>query len=363
MNGESYFDERKTTAIQKLREIRKQLPLICNEYFIGIQNSTSELTQLGYATDLRLFFQFLTTQIIEFENVNIRSFNYQHLAQVTTTHIEMFLEYVTYYEADGKSRSNSLKTKARKLATLKSFFKYNYNKSNLPCDPASKVMTPKMLEKPIIRLDLDEISRLLDVVEDGQGLSPQQKAYHKRTAKRDLAILTLFLGTGIRISELVGLNVEDLDFNNNAFKITRKGGNQTILYFGDEVAEALLAYLDERAQNPLLDDQSALFLSLQNKRINVRSVQNLVQKYAHIITPLKHITPHKLRSTYGTSLYQNTNDIYVVAEVLGHKDINTTKKHYAAISDEIKRAASKKVTLRGNLEESTNTYDIDDVDQ
>ena len=121
--------------------------------------------------------------------------------------------------------------------------------------------------------------------------------------------------------------------------------------------------MDERAQNPLLDDQSALFLSLQNKRINVRSVQNLVQKYAHIITPLKHITPHKLRSTYGTTLYQNTNDIYVVAEVLGHKDINTTKKHYAAISDEIKRAASKKVTLRGNLEESTNTDDIDDVDQ
>ncbi|MGN0771718.1 MAG: tyrosine-type recombinase/integrase [Christensenellales bacterium] len=351
MDNDSYFEQRKINTITKLREIKMQLPFICNEYFMGIQNSTSELTQLGYASDLRLFFEFLTTQILEFQNVNIRSFNYQNLQDVTTTHIEMFLEYVTYYESDGKSHHNSLKTKARKLASLKSFFKYNYNKNNIFCDPAAKVMTPKLLEKPIIRLDVNEVVELLNAVEDGEGLSRQQQTYHNRTAKRDLAIMTLFLGTGIRISELVGLNIDDIDFTNNAFKITRKGGNQTILYFGDEVAQALLQYLDERAKNQQQDQQPALFLSLQNKRINVRTVQNLVKKYAKIVTPLKHITPHKLRSTYGTTLYQNTNDIYVVAEVLGHKDINTTKKHYAAISDEIKRAASKKVTLRDNVEQ------------
>ena len=158
--------------------------------------------------------------------------------------------------------------------------------------------------------------------------------------------MTLFLGTGIRISELVGLDVDDLDFNVNGFKITRKGGSQTILYFSDEVADALLAWLDERAKYEELDEVPALFVSLQKKRMSVRSVELLVKKYAQIVTPLKKITPHKLRSTYGTELYRETGDIYVVAEVLGHKDINTTKRHYAAISDDIKRDAARKVILR-----------------
>lgn len=350
MKNTSYFDKRKIDSIEKLREIRKELPYICNEYFIGISNRTSELTQLGYASDLKIFFVFLTTEIVEFVGKSIKNFDYEDLAKVTSTHIEMFLDYLTHYTIDGKTYSNSLKTKARKLASIKSFFKYNYNKDNIPSDQASKVITPKLLDKPIIRLESNEVVDLLDVVEDGQGLQGKQKAFHDKTAKRDNAIITLFLGTGIRISELVGLDIEDIDFNSNAFKITRKGGNQTILYFSDEVALALLDYLDERANNEKLDNEPAMFVSLQNKRINVRTVENIVKKYAKIVSPLKNITPHKLRSTYGTTLYQNTGDIYVVAEVLGHKDINTTKKHYAAISEEIKKNASLQVTLRKNEE-------------
>jgi len=95
-----------------------------------------------------------------------------------------------------------------------------------------------------------------------------------------------------------------------------------------------------------LKDEPALFCSLQNKRITPRAVQNLVKKYAGIVTPLKHITPHKLRSTYGTALYRETGDIYIVADVLGHKDVNTTKRHYAAISDDLRRNAANKVRLR-----------------
>ena len=92
--------------------------------------------------------------------------------------------------------------------------------------------------------------------------------------------------------------------------------------------------------------ETALFLSLQKKRISVRAVEKLVKKYSECSTPLKKITPHKLRSTYGTALYEQTGDIYVVAEVLGHKDVNTTKKHYASISDNIKRSVANKVKLR-----------------
>ncbi len=347
MANNSYFDERNFENNVKLRQLLKELPTICNDFFLGIEPRTSILTRLAYAQDLKIFFRYLNTECAEFVDIkDIRLFGYEHLKLVDTFHIEMFLNYLTAFDVDGIKYSNSEKTKARKLATVKSFFKYNYNKDRIPSDPASKVLSLKLHDKAIIRLETDEVSTLLTNVEDGKGLSTRQKSIQGKTKKRDLAILTLFLGTGIRISELVGIDINDIDMDVNGFKITRKGGNQTILYFSDEVKAALEEYLDERAKNCLLDNEPALFVSLQNKRITVRAVQNLVKKYAHITTPLKHITPHKLRSTYGTTLYKETNDIYVVAEVLGHKDINTTRKHYAAISEDIKRAASKVVVLR-----------------
>ena len=346
MKKTDYFEQRNIDNTLKLREIRRDLPKFCDEFFIGIENRTTPLTRLEYAYDLRIFFYYLFTETREFQSFDASNFGIKQLDEVTTSQIESFLEFLNYYEFESTTYSNTVKTKARKLSTIKSFFKYFYNKDAIDSDPASKVLTPKLHEKPIIRLEVDEVTRLLDSVDSGEGLGSRQAAFHEKTRLRDLAIMTLFLGTGIRISELVGLDVEDLDFNVNGFKITRKGGSQTILYFSDEVADALLAWLDERAKHEELDDVPALFVSLQKKRMSVRSVELLVKKYAQIVTPLKKITPHKLRSTYGTELYRETGDIYVVAEVLGHKDINTTKRHYAAISDDIKRDAARKVILR-----------------
>ena len=105
-------------------------------------------------------------------------------------------------------------------------------------------------------------------------------------------------------------------------------------------------YYDQRTfDKNVAKEEKALFLSLQNKRIAVRTVQNLVKKYAKIISPLKKITPHKLRSTFGTELYRNTGDIYIVANVLGHKDVNTTKKHYAAVSEDMRKDVAQMVTI------------------
>ena len=170
------------------------------------------------------------------------------------------------------------------------------------------------------------------------------------------AMLLLFLGTGIRVSECVGLDVDDLDFDMNAFLVTRKGGDQSILYFPDQVADALRTYLTERAQiQPLEGHENALFLSMQKRRMTQRAVENMVKKYALVAAPLKkRISPHKLRSTFGTNLYQETGDIYLVADVLGHADVNTTRRHYAAMSDLNKRKASRMVPLP-----STDTDDQD----
>jgi site-specific recombinase XerD len=150
----------------------------------------------------------------------------------------------------------------------------------------------------------------------------------------------------MRVSECVGINIKDIDFKNNAIKVVRKGGNEVFLYFGKEVQVALEDYLEER-QHAITkeENEDALFLSSQGKRITVRAVQNLVKKYSSSIT-IKKISPHKLRSTYGTNLYQETGDIYLVADALGHADVNTTRKHYAEIEDQKRRKAASYIKLR-----------------
>ena len=339
-----YYREKQVANQKKLRSILKELPSFALEFFVGISSKTSILTRINYAYDLRIFFDYLENEVLL---KPAQSMAIADMEGLNVTDIEMFLHYVSAYEFRESRNSNRERGKARKLATVRSFFKYYFNKESLAANTAAKVSLPKLHDKEIIRLDTDEVTKLLNQAETGSGLTKKQKDFHAKTHKRDLAILTLFLGTGIRISECVGLDVDDIDFRNSAFKITRKGGNRTILYFSEEVAIALHEYIVERNQNSDIESsEHALFLSGQNKRISVRAVENLVKKYSGIISPLKRITPHKLRSTYGTALYRETGDIYVVAEVLGHKDINTTKKHYAAMSEDIRRDAASKVKLR-----------------
>lgn len=120
-----------------------------------------------------------------------------------------------------------------------------------------------------------------------------------------------------------------------------------VVYFGDEVETALRNYLEiRRGISAIAGHEHALFYSTQRKRIGIQAVENLVKKYSRQITTTKKITPHKLRSTYGTALYRETGDIYLVADVLGHKDVNTTKKHYAAMDDNRRRQAAKAVRMR-----------------
>ena len=235
----------------------------------------------------------------------------------------------------------------RKTASIRTLYKFFYRKQKIEKNTASLLNMPKSHERAITRLEVDEIARLLDSVENGDKLTKSQQKYHNKTKVRDLAILTLLLGTGIRVSECVGLDIMDLDFDTNGMKIHRKGGAEVILYFGEEVREALLDYLDERELiMPKEGSEDALFLSMQKSRISVRAVENLVKKYSRTVTTLKKITPHKLRSTYGTQLYKETGDIYLVADVLGHSDVNTTRKHYAAMEDQRRRMAAGKVQLR-----------------
>lgn len=347
MKEKAYYENVNVKNELKLREMLESLPPFCKQFFIGIEATTASRTRLAYAYDIGCFFDYLHEVNPICQRMEIRDFPLSILDQITPMDIEEYLFYLKYYEKDGIEHTNDERGIKRKLASLRSFYRYFYKNELIENDPAVKVDMPKIHEKTIVRLDIDEVSRLLDEVESGENLTSRQQMYHEKTKKRDLAMMTLLLGTGIRVSECVGLDMEDVDFRNNGIKIHRKGGAEVIVYFGEEVRGALLDYMVER-QKITAEDGSihALFLSMQNRRINVRSVENLVKKYSKLVTNLKHITPHKLRSTYGTSLYRETGDIYLVADVLGHKDVNTTRKHYAAIDDDRRHSAAKYVKLR-----------------
>lgn len=344
----SYHEQEDIENTKRIRGILKELPPFCTDFFRGIEPRTSARTRLAYAYDLKTFFDFLKQANPELKSKELRDLPLSLLDEIKLMDLEEYMEYLKCYSTEKREDlMNTERGIMRKVSTVKSFYNYFYRTERIQNNPASLLQLPKIHEKEIIRLDVDEVARFLDEVEDGECLTEKQKAYHAKTKLRDLAMMTLLLGTGLRVSECVGLNINDVDFRNGGLRIHRKGGKEVIVYFGAEVEYALQDYLREREHIvPEEGSEEALFLSMQRKRINVRSVEKMVKKYAQLVTPLKKITPHKLRSTYGTNLYRETGDIYLVADVLGHSDVNTTKKHYAALEDERRRSARNKVQLR-----------------
>ena len=344
----SYHEQEDIENTKRIRGILKELPPFCTDFFRGIEPRTSARTRLAYAYDLKTFFDFLKQANPELKSKKLRDLPLSLLDEIKLMDLEEYMEYLKCYSTEKREDlMNTERGIMRKVSTVKSFYNYFYRTERIQNNPASLLQLPKIHEKEIIRLDVDEVARFLDEVEDGECLTEKQKAYHAKTKLRDLAMMTLLLGTGLRVSECVGLNINDVDFRNGGLRIHRKGGKEVIVYFGAEVEYALQDYLSEREHIvPEEGSEEALFLSMQRKRINVRSVEKMVKKYAQIVTPLKKITPHKLRSTYGTNLYRETGDIYLVADVLGHSDVNTPKKHYAALEDERRRSARNKVQLR-----------------
>ncbi len=346
----TYYEQLYIDNTLRLREILRTLPSFVRDYFRAIEPSTSSKTRISYAYDIRVFFTFLIESNPVFCDYTTSEFTLQDLQRVESIDIEEYLDYLKVYKtADDKQITNTERGLARKFSALCSLYRYLYKHKYITQNPTVFVDKPKIHDKAIIRLDVDEVAMLLDYVEDcGHQLTGQKKIYYEKTRTRDLAILTLLLGTGIRVSECVGLDINDVDFKNNGIKVTRKGGNEMVVYFGDEVRDALENYLEttRAAATPLPSHENALFLSTQRKRMGVQAVENMVKKYARQVTPNKKITPHKLRSTYGTNLYKETGDIYLVADVLGHKDVNTTRKHYAAIDEDRRRQAASAVKLR-----------------
>lgn len=337
--------------MEKLRALQKELPTICTSFFHSISQTTSTLTRLAYAYDFRVFFQYLCSESPSFGDYTPSTIPKESLKHISGHDIEEYQDYLMqYYKETDEGQvlmQNHELGIMRKLSSIRSLFDYLYRNNYVEANVTTLVSLPKLHQKPILRLNADEMQKMIDVAYSGEGLTERQNQYRTFTGARDYAMIMLFLGTGIRVSECVGIDLTDVDFELNAFMVTRKGGNQVILYFPQEVADALKAYYNIRMSiEAVPGHENALFLSLQKKRITQRAVQLMVKKYASVAAPLKQkISPHKLRSTFGTNLYLETGDIYLVADVLGHSDVNTTRKHYADMTDSKRREAAKYVKL------------------
>jgi site-specific recombinase XerD len=331
------------SRLEKLHELEAELPGYCLS-FLDDKELTSQInTVVSYAYDLITFFKFLAEKNpILSDNEKIKDIPLEILDQLTFEDINEFQRFLQFNNGENK-HVNKEKGIARRMSAVRGFYEFmclhHYLKNNPTLGAAKRKKAPK---KDIIRMNSDEVNTLMDtVINTNIKVSDRQRALCEKTTLRDTAIFTLLLNTGIRVSECVGLDIDDFNFDENSFTVVRKGGNTQILYFNRAVAEAIKDYIEFERPTLLADSkEKALFLSLRKSRITVRSVQILVQKYTRMAVPGKKLTPHKMRSTYGTALYRETGDIRLVADVLGHKDINTTAKHYAAIEDEHRRRAA-----------------------
>lgn len=343
-----YCEEIDAKNEKKLKNILTNLPVFLNDFFRGINSTTSSRTRIVYAYDLKNFFYFAVNELRIFKPYkdNIQNIDVTLLDKITLKDIEDYIIYIKFYiDENGKKHTNSERGISQKLAALRSMFKYFQKHQIIHNNPTLLASNPKIHDKVIIKMDNDEVNSLIDYIKNcGSKLTGQKKIYYEKNKERDLMIIVLMLNTGIRVSECVGLNINDVNLRDNCIRVTRKGGNEMLIYFDNKVADMLKKYItDYRNKIENVKDKDALFLSIQKTRIGVRSVEKLVKEYTSQVITNKKITPHKFRSTYGTALYKATGDIYLVADVLGHKDINTTQKHYACIDDDRRKSVAGKV--------------------
>lgn len=342
----NYRKETEEKINDKIQEMLEDVPEFVSSYILSIAYSTSASTRLEYLRDIKRFLNYIVESYTEKDIYDIKSITLDILDSLDVDYLNSYASYLKTYRENGQTRSNDNISIRRKLSSIRSLYSYLYINDMINDNPMVKIKVPKVSKKEIIRMDKDETRDFLNAVESGaSNASPHQAKYHEKQKDRDFALISLLLGTGMRVSECVGLNINDIDLKHYAIKITRKGGKEEIIYMSDVLADIMNDYLEYRKSlSPLPGHEQSLFLSSQRKRMGVRSVELLVKKYKNQASLLKNITPHKLRSTFGTNLYEATSDLYLVAEVLGHSSVETTKKHYANISNQHKYENRNKIT-------------------
>ena len=305
-------------------------------YKSAIQNCSVK-TVSEYLLDLRTFFRFLVADrqgispdSEEFSKIDIHNLDLEFMKSITTEDIYSFLMY------SGTVRNNLWSAKARKLSAIKAFFKFlTVKRKLLETNPAIDIESPKPKKSLPKVLSMEEAKALLDAVKNDK---------ESKSLTRDYAIITLFLNCGMRVSELVGIDLGDIDHELRSLRVVGKGNKERIVYLNDACRYALGDYITERAQadNSKITTK-ALFLSSRDQRISVKTVQWMVYKYLDLAgLGAKHYSVHKLRHTAATLMYQSGNvDVRVLKDILGHEQLNTTQIYTHVSNDSMEKAMAQ----------------------
>lgn len=325
--------------LEKLREYYRSMPDYAVDYIQNIRSNIRLSTTLAYADDIYDFLRYLCEVNPTLQGKKPSEIPLSAMDQLDFHDMDEYMIEKSHYEVLHRNHKTEIREtkptrKARIQSSLRAFFTFlhthRYIRSN-PTEGMKKVRLQK--DKMIDRLDLEQTRKLLDTVRNTELSNPKARSRSEHTQYRDTAILTLLINTGIRVSELVGLNLRDVDFESREIVVIRKGGKPDNVFFNDETAAALFDYVKLERPNYAEPDEDALFLSTRRERMAVRSIQAMLKKYGREAIPLKKtLSPHKLRKTYGTLLYEHTGDIRLVADVLGHTDIAVTSRHYVDTS-------------------------------
>ncbi len=292
-------------------------------YKLSIQ-AASELTVYEYSVDLAGFLKYVFRDRLDPENPDLTTVTDEMIASITTQNI---YEYLLYAATVLKNKNAA---RSRKLSSIRGFFKFLTVKEHfMEYDPAKNIESPKVKHALPKFLSVAESKRLLDCAKKEGGVN----------AKRDYAILTLFLNCGMRVSELAGISLSDLSDDLTSLIVTGKGNKQRLIYLNDACRTALSAYLAER-KGITCKDEGALFVSRNHRRLSVKTCQWLVYKYLKLCgLEDQHYSVHKLRHTAATLMYGTGKvDVRVLKDILGHEQLNTTQI-YTHVSDEQMRLA------------------------
>ncbi len=341
---------RDNNIIERCIAVENNLPKFMKDYFIYLKGSVAVSTRLAYLEDI----QFFTSYLVEMQELtsasNIKNITLDEFNNIKARDVNMFLgDYCSRYYKQSKNNTlvfeNNNRALARKKSSLSTLFKFLYRNDQLEnniTDGFNPIKLPKPQPDAIKRLEIDEVAKMLESVENGNGLTDKEKVYWRKTKLRDKAILALFVTYGLRLNELRELNISSFNFSRGEFMIYRKRGKEVLMPINNTCELVIKDYIyNERTQSELLDDENkdALFLSLQNKRMNPKAIRQLVKKYTSISMETsreKGYSPHKLRATAATSLIQNGFSIYDVQNLLDHDNVTTTQL-YAAHKKHVKR--------------------------
>ena len=338
-----------------LKQRLAQLPDFVFSYIQSYYDGESINTQLAYSIDIKIFLDFL--RVFRFTQIEkIEDFTPEILDKVSADDLLNFKAYLREYEihtvdVDGNEKTrvvtNSNYGINRKLSAIRGLYSYLYKTDKISQNITDKITFTNIKHKMKKPLTTQETVMILDVIFNGEKYyTGRDLTEYKKRKLRDIAIFTTYLGTGVRVSELVNLDVDDISFETSSFIVTRKGGEQQEIFMPPQVEQELLAYLDERMKINA-EDKNALFISRNGRRMGIAAVEKNLKRYCMTVgvTGNDKTRPHALRRTFACRMLEDGIDIKMVAELMGHKNIEVTHKFYAQYSNRARKEVMRNFSI------------------